>query len=115
MSESAIKAGTYKEKLYTINWNEDGSNSDCWVLAVGKYDKSRVGQNIPEKVYYAIATYFQVAKDIYVNGTTYYISRSVNHINNDKCLSVKLDSVLYDPMTFKKNIIIDDYFRKNEK
>lgn len=115
MSESAVKAGTYKEKLYTIDWNAEGSNNECWVLAVGKYDKSRVGQNIPEKVYYAIVTYFQVAKDIYENGATYNVSKSVNHINTNKYFSIKLDAVFYDPMTFKRNIIIDDYLCKNEK
>ena len=103
MSESAIKAGTYKEKLYTINWNEDGSNNECWVLAVGKYDKSRIGQNIPEKVYYAIATYFQVANDIYKNGANYNVSMQINPFDTNKSFSIKFDNSLYDPMFFNKN------------
>ena len=103
MSDKAVKAGTYKEKLYTIDWNEEGSNNECWVLATGKYDKSRVGQNIPEKVYYAIVTYFQVAKDIYENGANYNVSKQINPFDTNKSFSIKFDNALYDPMFFNKN------------
>ena len=103
MSENAVKAGTYKDKLYTIDWNEEGSNNECWVLATGKYDKSRVGQNIPEKVYYAIVTYFQVAKDIYENGANYNVSKKINPFDTNKSFSIIFDNALYDPMFFNKN------------
>ena len=103
MSENALKAGTYKDKLYTIDWNEAGSNTEPWVLAVGKVDRSRLNQNIPEKVYYAIVTYFQVAKDIYENGANYNVSKQINPFDTNKSFSIKFDNALYDPMFFNKN------------
>ena len=103
MSENALKAGTYKDKLYTIDWNEADSNTEPWVLAVGKVDRSRLNQNIPEKVYYAIVTYFQVAKDIYENGANYNVSKQINPFDTNKSFSIKFDNALYDPMFFNKN------------